>query len=321
MALPNGLDLNKFKSTASNNASQGVSKPSVVSPRVVQVDGRKNAVIANVENIPSLPSIIFEITRLANSPKSCAADIEERMKNDQVLTAKLLKTSNSSYYALSHKVTTVSRAVTTLGFNAVKSIVIASSVNNTLNRDLQVYGYLPGGLWAHSLACAAIAKNLGIILFKASEEYSEELFIGGLLHDIGKIAIAPLLEKHKEEMLPLINENKSLTSIEDHVVGINHSQVGFLLASKWNLSEDLTLAIRGHHREVEKQFSAIVRLADVLAVENMVGLVPEYKWGEGYTNGLIKTLGLTLDSLHKLRLYIRDFSAKMVPPLIESMKI
>lgn len=324
MALPNGLDLNKFKPLAQGGRPTvplPTSNQGAIPPRVVAVEGRKNAVIANVENIPSLPSIIFEITQIANSPKSCAGDIEEHMKTDQVLTAKLLKISNSSYYALSSKATTISRAVTTLGFSAVKSIVIASSVSKTLSHDLQVYGYTPGGLWAHSLACAAISKNMGKILFKMDDDQCEELFIGGLLHDIGKIAIAPILDKHKEEIGPFTVERKTIESVENHVVGINHSKIGFLLASKWHLSEKLVHAIRGHHQEVETQFSAIIRMADILAVENQIGVVPEYKWGQGFTTQLVNSLGLTVESLNKLRVYIRDYSNKVVIPLIETMNL
>lgn len=320
------LNLDRFKRPA-NSISQlkqiNVASTTPTTPWFVEIEKRKAKVIAAIDNIPSLPTIIVEIMRIANSKTSSASDIEDKMKADQVLTAKILKVANSSYYALNTKVTTITRAVATLGFSSVKNILLATSVSNSLNQDLKIYGYGQGGLWAHSLACAAVAKLIGKKIYHLNEEQSEELFIGGLLHDIGKIVIAPELEKYKNE-LQKFQVDESFVSIEkaeETILGISHPEVGKILCAKWNLSEDLQNAIGNHHIETPNQFSSIIKIADILCHENMVGLSDEFKWLQKLSPELLATLGISNTNLTKLQEFFKEYTRNEIADLILSMKI
>lgn len=320
-----GLNLDKFKKDVPANSSQKGFTASTTpkTPRFVEIEKRKSIVLANIENIPSLPTIILEIIRIANSPDSSASDIEKQMKGDQVLTAKLLRVANSSYYALNTKVTTTTRAVATLGFNSVKSILVATSVSNTLNQDLKIYGYGKGGLWAHSLACAAISKLIGQKVYHMNDEQVEELFIAGLLHDIGKIAIAPQLDLYKEE-LKKYQVDDTFTLIEkaeENILGISHPEVGRILSAKWNLSDDLQSAISNHHFESDNQFNSIVRIADMICHENMIGLSDNYKWLQKIPPELLKTLGISETNIVKLQEFFKSYIANEINALIQSMKV
>lgn len=323
--IQKGLNLDKFKKDSSGNNPAKPSTASTVpkSPRFVEIERRKSVVLANIDNIPSLPTIILEIIRIANSPDSSASDIEKQMKSDQVLTAKLLKVANSSYYALNSKVTTTTRAVATLGFNSVKSILIATSVSNTLNQDLKIYGYGKGGLWAHSLACAAISKLIGQKVYHMSDEQVEELFIAGLLHDIGKIAIAPQLDIYKDELKKYqIDETFTLIEkAEENILGISHPEVGRILSAKWNLSDSLQSAISNHHFESTNQFNSIIRISDMICHENTVGISDNFKWLQKIPPDLLKTLGISETNIVKLQEFFKDYIANEINALILSMKV
>jgi putative nucleotidyltransferase with HDIG domain len=245
------------------------------------------------------------------------------MKSDQVLTAKMLKVANSSYYALNSKVVTVTRAVATLGFTSVKSILIATSVSNSLNQDLKVYGYGKGGLWAHSLACAAIAKLIGKKVYHLNDDLAEELFIGGLLHDIGKIAIAPQLELYKDELkrFQIDDSFTLLEKAEEHILGISHGEVGRILMAKWNLSESLQSAVANHHHESENQFNSIIRISDLICHENMVGLDDNFKWLQKISPDLLKTLGISENNILKLQDFFKAYIANEINALIQALKI
>ncbi|PCJ56141.1 MAG: hypothetical protein COA79_19585 [Planctomycetota bacterium] len=308
MGLPKkGLNLNKFKKPLNAKISPISTAPKI--PRFAQIDKRKNRIIEDIENIPSLPSVIFEITKLANSPTSSARDIEGKMKDDQVLTAKILKIANSPYYALNDKATTVTRAVALLGFSALKSIVIASSCSDTLNKDLGIYGFAENGLWKHSLACATVSKEIGKKIFHVNDKYEEELFIAGLIHDIGKIAIAPVLKLNKDEFDKAI-EDPAITQLEQAeklITGIDHTEVGDKLITKWKLSDMLRSAITNHHNDPENKFDGIVHLADWLSTENKIGLVDDYPWHGPLSDALLTKLGISQDNFQKLQDYINKF--------------
>jgi HD-like signal output (HDOD) protein len=321
-----GLNLDKFKKPNPGGIQSKPHSSASTAPKIpwfVEIEKRKANVIASIDNIPSLPTVIVEIMRIANSKTSSASDIEAKMKADQVLTAKILKVANSSYYALNTKVTTITRAVATLGFSSVKNILMATSVSNTLNQDLKIYGYGKGGLWAHSLACAAIAKLIGSKVYHLDDEQTEELFIGGLLHDIGKIVIAPELEKYKQELKKYqVDESFILIEkAEENILGISHPEVGKILCSKWNLSEDLQNAVGNHHLETPDKFSSIIKIADILCHENMIGLSDEFKWLQKLSPELLNTLGITETSLIKLQEFFKDYIRNEIADLILSMKI
>ncbi len=321
-----GLNLDKFKKPnlgGSPSKSPSYASTTPKTPWFVEIEKRKANVIAAIDNIPSLPTVIVEIMRIANSKTSSASDIEAKMKADQVLTAKILKVANSSYYALNTKVTTITRAVATLGFSSVKNILIATSVSNTLNQDLKIYGYGKGGLWAHSLACAAIAKLIGNKVYHMNDEQTEELFIGGLLHDIGKIVIAPELEKYKQELKKFQVDDSFILieKAEESILGISHPEVGKILCAKWNLSEELQNAIGSHHLETSDQFSSIIKIADILCHENMIGLSDEFKWLQKLSPELLATLGISEPNLAKLQEFFKDYIRNEIADLILSMKI
>ena len=225
-----------------------------------------NRIIARVEDLPTLPRTVLKITELVNDPKSSARDLARIITDDQVLAARLLRLVNSSFYGFPQRISTITGAIVLLGFDAIRNLLLTTSVfdlfpnrkNGSLIRQEQ--------FWDHSLGCAVAAKILGNHL---RYDKVEELFVSGLLHDIGKIVEMIFMPEAFKQIFNLVkNENILMIAAEERILGHSHPEVGKLLAEKWNLPPKLTHVILHHHHPSEAGRFAleagIVHLADIL---------------------------------------------------------
>jgi len=175
-----------------------------------------------------------------------AKDIIRVIECDPVMTVKILKAINSSFYGLPQKITSVQRAVVHIGLNTIKNIALGVAAMGMLNPDNKA-NFNTSNFLLHSLTTAAISKLLAERIGLSSTECGD-CFVAGLLHDFGKVVFAEFmpdefrlaLEKSQEQQLPLHQ-----TELE--FIGLSHSQAGKILAEKWELSGPLIDAIADHH--------------------------------------------------------------------------
>lgn len=226
---------------------------------------RLNTVIGRVEDLPTLPRTVFRITEIINNPKSSARDLAGVINDDQVLTARLLRLVNSSFYGFPQRIATVNFAIVLLGFDAIRNLLLTTSVFDVFTgagRDLQIEREK---LWDHSLGCAVAAKVIGKYL---RHDKVEELFVCGLLHDIGKIVAMVYMKKDCTRIRARVTEHNDLiVKAEEEILGCNHTHIGHLLAERWNLPAPVPHVILNHHTpekagEFERQ-AATVHLADI----------------------------------------------------------
>lgn len=191
-----------------------------------------------------------------NNPRASMKDIGTVIGSDQAITTKLLRMVNSAYYGFPRKISTISQALVVVGVEGLRSLIMGLSVHSIFKSKT---GEL---LWTHSICTAAAAK---IITQKFGNVHPEESFVVGLIHDIGRL----LLSQHfpdEFDYFKLINMDSIQTlSNEREIFGMDHSEIGGNICSKWNLPEKIVESIQYHHKPnlaPQNQACLIVCLAE-----------------------------------------------------------
>jgi len=223
-------------------------------------------IVRKVRDLPTLPRTVLKITDLVNDPKSSAKDLANVITDDQVLTARLLRLVNSSFYGFPQKISTVTGAIVLLGFDAIRNLLLTTSVFDLFSNSAKEDRFGIERFWDHSLGCAVGSKVIGDYM---RYDKVEELFVSGLLHDIGKIVELLFLSEDFDRVISLVEaENILLADAERRVLDYTHAEVGQLLAEKWNMSSKLVNVIAHHHQPDRAgrftREAAIVHLADIL---------------------------------------------------------
>ena len=199
--------------------------------------------ISSLGELPSSPKIVTAVMEMTSDPDSDIRHVEKLISADQAMSARLLRLSNSSFYGQRKTVATLHQAIIIIGFYTLRSLVVAASVHSMYkNKD---DNSVEKKLWEHSLttalACRKIAQKLG-------HHHLEEIFMAGLLHDIGKLVMNQKMAKNYENLCTKVeNEQLNFIDVEKSEFGFSHCEVGSLLMSKWNLPSGLSNAVFLHH--------------------------------------------------------------------------
>jgi putative nucleotidyltransferase with HDIG domain len=200
-------------------------------------------IVNNVNSLPQFPENILMVQKLISDPKSDMPIIARQISMDPALTADLLKIVNSAQYMLAKKVDNISEAVKMVGIKGIKNLLYSYGTQKILGDDTVD----KKKLWEHSYKTAFYAYNL-IKNFKNDKNLVDDVYVGGILHDMGKIVFSnvhpDLLAKIKEFCT---DRGLPSSTFEDLSAGMNHAELGALIAEKWNFPDRLILAIRLHH--------------------------------------------------------------------------
>jgi putative nucleotidyltransferase with HDIG domain len=200
-------------------------------------------VVNNVNSLPQFPENIMQVQKMINDPNSDMQDIGSQISRDPALTADLLKTVNSAAYMLVRKVDNIGEAVRMVGMRGIKNLLYSYGTQKILGDDSEE----KKGLWEHSYKTAFYAFNL-VRNFKRDHNLLDDAYVGGILHDMGKIVFSNVHPELLEKIQNFCRE-KGLpaSTFEDLAAGMNHAEIGSLIAKKWNFPDNLVATIRYHH--------------------------------------------------------------------------
>lgn len=219
-----------------------------------------------IENLPTLPTIAMEANKLLQDTETSIKKLSNIIETDQAIASKILKLVNSAFFGLRSKVGNIPHAITLLGFNTVRNAVTSVSVIKTLSNVSDMEGFKIRDFWTHSVSVAVASKHLADTTHIHNPD---DCFIGGLLHDIGKLILINNFESLFTEIWKLKREeNISFFEAEKKKGSMNHAQIGGYMASKWKLPNTLSDAIARHHSlssmAVDVNLLKIIHSANIL---------------------------------------------------------
>ena len=237
-------------------------------------DLRLDALVRQVRDLPALPAAVVRVMQLTDDPKAGMADVARALASDQSLAVRVLRLANSAFYGSSRRISTVSEAVITLGMRTTRNLVMATSCQEMLEQGVPGYALPRGALWRHSLACASAAQALAQ---RARYRATEEAFVAGLLHDIGKVVLDTYLkDQFVHVFVRAVGGTLTFAEAEREVLGFDHAEAGARLLERWNLPASLVTAVRWHHAPLEDPSSSLlpclVHVADAVCLTLGIGL-------------------------------------------------
>ncbi|QDU70884.1 sensor domain-containing diguanylate cyclase [Mucisphaera calidilacus] len=216
--------------------------------------------------LPSLPAVAVEVISLVQDEDVSIDRLAAKIQMDAAMAGKILKTANSSLYGLAEPVSTISAALVVLGLNTVKTLALGFSLLGNFQEQPDD-GFDRDAYWKRSLYSATSAKVIGTRL---SLPFQEEIFLAGLLQDMGIIAMRQVLGSRYEDLLDQAGgHHPILVELERAAFDLDHAAVGAELAQSWNVPEILTVPIR-YHEEPEEAPEAFRQGAMCVALGNRV---------------------------------------------------
>ena len=229
--------------------------------------------VKRLDALGTLPEVTVRINAIVKDPDSDPDELEQVIKHDPALVARVMKVANSSMYALPQPVATVKRAVVMLGFTQVNRIALAASLGHMFKGKLCAK-HSAKDLWTHCIAVGAVAKDLAA---QVQPGLAEEAFLAGLTHDLGLVALLQLMPKELAAVCDTAEKDpRHFCEIERDLIGVDHEQLGLALTTAWGFPPACRAAAGFHHRcaEAEEEMrliAEIVQVADTLCCTERVG--------------------------------------------------
>ncbi|MFP4368565.1 MAG: HDOD domain-containing protein [Candidatus Kapaibacterium sp.] len=243
--------------------------------------------LVQTQEFATLPPVATKVLNMLENDDLDVRDIAEVIEKDASLTLKLLRVANSPLYATRGEITSIQQAIMNLGLNRLTNIVLGVSIfSKFLLSSQKEARQLMEKFWWHASCTGMVAKSLSD---KLGVYFRESEFIGGLLHDIGKLAMLQYDSSRYGRVVEMVQNHGAIDLEAEHdVFGATHTEVGAEIARLWKLPEDLTTVIVYHMQPslapAHKPLTAVVRLSALLCEV----------WGAGFFEG-VKKLDLKQD--------------------------
>lgn len=255
-------------------------------PHVTSVHIDVNALRQKIVQLPSLPQAFLDVMAVLINEDASTADIADRIERDQALAARTLRIANSAFYGVPGRIGTIRNAIGILGLRTVGTLLTTAAVSSQFATaacpDFQFSVF-----WRHAIATALAARGLAQQL-RMDEDAA---FMAGLLHDIGRLALATQFPTETSQLLQYARDSDLPTlDAERQMFDIDHLEVGVLIATHWNFPPAVVAAIEHHHAPgpgTVRTMVDVVHVADAFAhaldpstsPDEMVPCVELAAWG------------------------------------------
>ncbi len=246
-------------------------------------------IVAFVGDLPPLPHVASQAIVLVEDPDTTAQKLTNLLGQDTALAARVLKIANSAMFACQREITTLNQAIMIIGFKALKGIIVAATLRQ-LSRN---FGQIEKMIWENS-TCTAITSHL--LAQQLKKPYADEVFLLGLLHDLGKLVLVRQIPKEYVQVVDGVKTGRHFIDVEQETFGFAHPLIGALVAKKWNFPLDTCQVILHHHdplpdttSDVQEEKTAIIVAADLIAHQLGFGHPKGYpEIGEGINQALTR---------------------------------
>jgi len=223
-------------------------------------------IMAKIKSFPPMPATATKLLAKLDDPEVPFSQIEDTIKYDPGLTANILKLTNSAYFGIPLKVSSVKQAVTLLGYKRLLQLLMTLCMSPLMKKPVPGYDMPQGELWRHSIAVSIAAEN---IVKALNIPDADEIFTAALLHDIGKLILGNFVKKDLEFIRDMVSKGFTFDVAEHLILGTNHAEVGANILKQWSFPEELVSAVSWHHNPEDCENYCM--LSDIVHVSNNLG--------------------------------------------------
>lgn len=284
-------------------------------------EARLAEILRDVKDIRPLPAVAMRVFSMSESERFSAQELAELIRADQALTVRTLRLSNSPFYGMPRRITTLRDAIVLLGMREVRSLAIASCVVDASTTPAEQFDY--SRFWISSFAVATFASALATNY----DCESDDAFTAGIIQNVGRLALAQFRPRWLEASVALARQNRRpLNDVQTELFGFSDSEIGGAIARNWQFPEALCVAVERHAGPrsdddmANQPLAAVVRRAWRFAQANRItdGLEDppkasvEQDWAHPKVQQELKTLGGVPGVLHRAAEFV-ETSAEAAP--------
>ena len=240
---------------------------------------RAHSLLKKFNNSKTLPHVAIRLSRLISDENSSIREFEEIIKMDPSLIVRLLRVVNSPYYGLRQKVDSIARAVVFIGMKNLHNLVVVEALKNVFKESPHEDIFSRRILWLH---CAAVSICGKMISERIFEQKGEDVFLCGILHDIGMIVEDQVAQDLFLQACKTYEpESGQITKYEREVIGTDHCAIGYELARDWKLLPGIQEGIKNHHKMLEdvspSSITGIIQIAEYIVSLSGYPAIPGMK--------------------------------------------
>jgi len=217
-------------------------------------------VITGIKKLPSLPAIYNKLVHEMESPNVSAKSLGDIIAQDVTMTAKVLQLVNTAFYGLPNEISNPQRAVTILGINVLKSLVLSQEVFSKYQGRYNPY-FSIDNLWIHSQKVGGFARVLAQRM-ELDSSMVDDANVAGMMHDIGRLILLDIPGFY-EELVRLVKQGMPALTAEYRILDTSHAELGAYLLGLWGLPDSVVQAVAFHHLPSKQVDLSLSPLTDV----------------------------------------------------------